>query len=349
MVDLITFRKLDWQGLAGLTNGMRIEEQSLRKTTRTQIQILRGVYKHRRPNNFLSALAREPRPLIDLIRQRLTSYHAKDALEEEQAIKEILQEVALHSLWRGGFFNLAAFQGGTSLRILHKLPRFSEDLDFILQQPNAAFDWGRYLDPLLAGLTEFGLQSEVLDKSKMDRNIREALLKNDSISNQLNLSFSRGRSRPTLKIKLEIDINPPAASIFAYTYLDFPLDFEVCHQDLPSNFSLKIHALLCRPYIKGRDCMTSTGISSRTSRQICRICRPPSINSDCGRARIRSSAPDGSSRSSSIRLPQSTGKSAAADVERFLGAAERESLKIWSARFFSTRASQLPPDAPESQ
>ena len=75
------------------------------------------------------------------------------------------------------------------MRILHQLPRFSEDLDFILQQPNAPFDWGRYLDPLLAGLTEFGLQSEVLDKSNMDRNIREALLKNDSISNQLNLSL----------------------------------------------------------------------------------------------------------------------------------------------------------------
>ncbi len=59
LVDLITFRKLDWQGLEGLTDGMRIEEQSLRKITRTQIQILRGVYKHRRPNGFLSTLARE--------------------------------------------------------------------------------------------------------------------------------------------------------------------------------------------------------------------------------------------------------------------------------------------------
>ena len=191
--------------------------------------------------------------MIDLIRQRLATYNAQNALQEEQATKEILQEVALYLLWRGGFFEVAAFQGGTSLRILHSLPRFSEDLDFILQQPDASFDWGRYLDALLTGLTEFGLQSEVLDKSKMDRNIREALLKNDSISNQLNLSFSRGSTRPALKIKLEIDINPPAGSTFAYTYLDFPLDFEVCHRDLPSNFALKIHALLCRPYIKGRD------------------------------------------------------------------------------------------------
>jgi len=119
--------------------------------------------------------------MIELIRQRLATYNAANSMEEEQATKEILQEVALYCLWRGGFFETAAFQGGTSLRILHKLPRFSEDLDFILQRPNRAFDWRRYLAPLVKGLEEFGLQSEVLDKSKMDRNVREALLKNDSI------------------------------------------------------------------------------------------------------------------------------------------------------------------------
>jgi predicted nucleotidyltransferase component of viral defense system len=279
--------------------------------------------------------------LIELIRQRLTSYHAKDAMEEEQAIKEILQEVALYSLWRGGFFDIAAFQDGTSLRILHSLPRFSEDLYFILQQPNTSFEWDRYLRPLLAGLTEFGLQSEVIDKSKMDRNIREALLKNDSISNQLNLSFSRGRSRPILKIKLEIDINPPAGSTFAHTYLDFPLDFEVCHQDLPSNFALKIHALLCRPYIKGRDWYDFNWyIKQKVSPNLPHLqaalnqfgpwrAQNPVIDTPWVVDRLNE------------KIAAIDWKAAAADVERFLGAADRDSLKIWSARFFSTRASQL--------
>jgi len=281
--------------------------------------------------------------LIDLIRQRLTSYHPRDALEEEQAVKEILQEVALYSLWRGGFFEIAAFQGGTSLRILHKLPRFSEDLDFILQQPNASFDWGRYLEPLLAGLTEFGLKSEVLDKSKMDRNIREALLKNDSISSQLNLSFGRGRSRPTLKIKLEIDINPAAGSTFAYTYLDFPLDFEVCHQDLPGNFALKIHALLCRPYIKGRDWYDFNWyIKQKVSPNL------PHLQAALNQfGPWRQQNPVISTRWVVDRLNEKIAtidwKAAAADVERFLGAADRESLKIWSARFFTTRAELLSP------
>ena len=70
-------------------------------------------------------------------------------VEEEQATKEIMQEVALYALWRAGFFEVAAFQGGTSLRILHKLPRFSEDLDFILKEPNPDFEWGGYLDPFI--------------------------------------------------------------------------------------------------------------------------------------------------------------------------------------------------------
>jgi predicted nucleotidyltransferase component of viral defense system len=279
--------------------------------------------------------------LIDLIRQRLAPYNAKDALEEEQATKEILQEVALYALWRGGFFEIAAFQGGTSLRILHKLPRFSEDLDFILLQPNSAFDWGRYLKPLLTGLTEFGLQSEVLDKSKMDRNIREALLKNDSIGNQLNLRFNRGRNSPTLKIKLEIDINPPAGSTFAYTYLDFPLDFEVCHQDLPSNFALKIHALLCRPYLKGRDWYDLNWYIKQSVQPNWAHLRA-ALN-QIGPWKGQQQAIDTRWVVDKLKEEIATidWKAAAADVERFLGPAERESLKLWSARFFSTKVAQL--------
>jgi predicted nucleotidyltransferase component of viral defense system len=90
--------------------------------------------------------------LNEIIQRRLTSYNATNALDEEQATKEILQEVALWALWRADFFEVAAFQGGTSLRILHKLPRFSEDLDFILLKADSRFDWSRYLDPLLTGL-----------------------------------------------------------------------------------------------------------------------------------------------------------------------------------------------------
>lgn len=278
--------------------------------------------------------------MIELIRQRLASYQVNNALEEEQAIKEILQEVTLYLLWRGQFFDVAAFQGGTSLRILHQLPRFSEDLDFILLQPNVNFGWSKYLQPLLAGLQEFGLESEVLDRSRMDRNIREALVKNDSIGAQLNLRF-RSPQRSVLKIKLEIDINPPAGSHFEYTYLDFPLDFEVRHQDLPSNFALKIHALLCRPYLKGRDWF---GFNWYVKQGV-------SPNLGLLQAALHQFGPW---RDQAIavtlpwlaeRLNEKIGgidwETAAEDVHRFLGTAERESLRLWSQRFFSAKVAQL--------
>lgn len=191
--------------------------------------------------------------MIDLIKDKLKEYKTEDPVQKEYAIKEILQEIALYGLWMTGFFELAAFQGGTSLRILHGMPRFSEDLDFILKEPDPGFEWSVYLNGMVACFEEFGLTVEILDKSRMDQRIKKALLKDSSTGLQFNLNFSSGRLRKIQKIKFEIDVNPPEYSNFEYTYLDFPLDFEVCHQDLPSNFALKLHAMLCRPYVKGRD------------------------------------------------------------------------------------------------
>ncbi|MES1191370.1 MAG: nucleotidyl transferase AbiEii/AbiGii toxin family protein [Steroidobacter sp.] len=279
--------------------------------------------------------------MIELIQQRLATYQAKNSLEEEQATKEILQEIALYCLWRADFFEVAAFQGGPSLRILHQLPRFSEDLDFILKSPDSDFSWNHYLPKLIEGLKEFGLQSEVLDRSNMDRNIREALLKDNSIGNQLNLRFYDGRPRPTLKIKLEIDVNPPAGSAFDYTYLDFPLDYEVCHQDLASNFALKIHALLCRPYIKGRDWYDFNWyVKQRTRPNLSHL-----------QAALQQYGPwkdqginvtgDWFANALSEKIRTIDWIAAAADVERFLNTSEKQSLKLWSERFFLSKVEQL--------
>jgi predicted nucleotidyltransferase component of viral defense system len=112
--------------------------------------------------------------MIELIQQRLDRYKTTNPVEEEQAIKEILQEIALYSLWQAGFFEVAAFQGGTSLRILHGLTRFSEDLDFILKTPDLNFDWNIYLEKLLSGLEAFGLRSEAVNKSRMDQRVKKA-------------------------------------------------------------------------------------------------------------------------------------------------------------------------------
>lgn len=284
--------------------------------------------------------------MIELISRRLAAYSASDAIEEEQAIKEILQEVTLYLLWRGAFFDVAAFQGGTSLRILHQLPRFSEDLDFILLRPDPDFAWAKYLKPLLAGLQEFGLDSEVLDRNKMDRNIREALVKNDSIGSQLNLKF-RSPRRPALKIKLEIDINPPAGSHFAHTYVDFPLDFEVCHQDLSSNFALKIHALLCRPFLKGRDWFDFNWYLKQKVQPNLPLLQAALRQFGPWRDQDIAVTPSWMGGRLKEKIASIDWAMAADDVRRFLGKAERESLKLWNQNFFSAKVAQL--DRPQGQ
>ena len=279
--------------------------------------------------------------MIELIQQRLDSYKASNPVAEEQATKEILQELALYSLWRAGFFEVAAFQGGTSLRILHKLPRFSEDLDFILKAPDPKFEWDGYLDQLLKGLEEFGLQSEVLDKSQMDQNIKKALLKDNSVTNQLSLAFYQGHPDRKLNIKLEIDINPPDGSHFEYSYLDFPLDFEICHQDLSSNFSLKIHALLCRPYLKGRDWYDFNWYVKQNIRPNLPLLQAALIQYGPWKGQEIEIDADWLNHTLLEKVAAIDWSEATQDVERFLNTTEKESLKLWSSRFFNKKVERL--------
>jgi len=279
--------------------------------------------------------------MIELIQKRLDSYKATGPVEEEQATKEILQEVALYSLWRARFFEVAAFQGDTSLRILHGLPRFSEDLDFILKEPDPDFDWNIYLDKLLSGLQEFGLQSEVLDKSRMDQRVRKALLKDNSVSNQLDLAFIRGHEDQKLKIKLEIDVNPPDGSGYDYSYLDFPLDFEVCHQDLSSNFSLKIHALLCRPYLKGRDWYDFNWYVKQGIQPNFAHLQAALYQYGPWEGQTLTIDKDWLISTLLKKVATVNWTEAAEDVARFLNAAEQQSLRLWSERFFNKKVEDL--------
>lgn len=279
--------------------------------------------------------------MIEIIQQRLDRYQAKNALEEEQALKEILQEVALYSLWRSGFFNVAAFQGGTSLRILHHLPRFSEDLDFILLQPDAGFSWENHRATLIETFAECGLDLTIADKSHMDRRVRQAVLKNDAIANQLTIAFQRPERRPALKIKLEIDTHPPVGSDYAWSYLDFPLDYEVRAQDLPSNFALKLHALLCRPYLKGRDWYDFSWYVSHKIQP----------NYHHLQAALHQHGPwkkqplPVDRRWLTQQLLQKIAaidwQAAIQDVERFLDAPQRQSLALWGAPFFTHKIGQI--------
>ena len=93
----------------------------------------------------------------NIIEDRLKQYQPKNKQEELLAIKEICQEIVLMSLSRAGFFKKAAFQGGTCLRIIHHLPRFSEDLDFILFNKDTSFSWKNFMHEINSEFSAFGL------------------------------------------------------------------------------------------------------------------------------------------------------------------------------------------------
>ncbi len=279
--------------------------------------------------------------MIDLIQKRLADYKVSDPIEEENALKEIVQEIILFALWQADFFEVAAFQGGTSLRILHGLTRFSEDIDFILLKPDPKFSWQPYLEKLVETCKEFGIDLEALSKGHMDRNVKAALIKDNSIANQLNLNFINHQKDQKLKIKLEIDCNPPAGSGFDHTYLDFPVDFEVGHQDMRSNFSLKTHALLCRPYLKGRDWYDFNWYIAQGVTPNLKLLKNALEQYGPWQGESFNVDREWLVKALGEKISSINWNDAAADVERFLKPVEQKSLKLWSERFYISKLKKL--------
>jgi len=279
--------------------------------------------------------------MIKLLKQRLDGYNARAPIQEEQAVKEILQEIALYALWRSDFFQSAAFQGGTSLRILHGLPRFSEDLDFILQKPDPQFQWAPYFEKITAVFNEFGVRCTLSGRKQMNRAVQQAMLKDDSIGRELSLSFYNTSAPRTLKVKLEIDTTPPEGSTFSWHYLDFPLDCEICAQDLPSNFALKLHALLCRRYLKGRDWYDFAWYCKQKT--IPNIPLLANALQQTGPWKGQHIQADATWLIQALREKVHTidWKKAALDVAPFLSTADQPSLALWNERFFSEKLQRL--------
>lgn len=191
---------------------------------------------------------------IKLIQERLKSYNCRSEWEEGMALREITQEVILAALGRTGFFNEALFQGGTCLRIFYGLNRFSEDLDFILAKPDQKPDLFSCLSRVAEECRAFGYEVEIQDRKSGEATVQQVFLKDDALGKILNLNYAGQSGRPgKIKVKLELDTNPPFGSGAEMKYLDFPFVSMVVIQDLPSLFAGKVHALLCREYIKGRD------------------------------------------------------------------------------------------------
>lgn len=192
----------------------------------------------------------------------LEQYECRSENDYVNAIREIMQELALQGLWRSKFFERAAFYGGTALRILYGLNRGSEDLDFSLLLPCPEFRLAVYADALKKELNAFGFTVEFAAKEKSrESNIDSAFLKANTktllISIGLPDSFTNKiHSRKELKIKLEIDIDPPSGFQTEVKTVLRPIPHTVRAYTLPDLLAGKLHAVLCRKWrnrTKGRD------------------------------------------------------------------------------------------------
>lgn len=184
--------------------------------------------------------------------QMMARYPIVTANDRLNAQHQVMQEIALAALFRSGFFNIAAFYGGTCLRIFYGLERFSEDLDFSLLEPNQKFSLENYFDSIIDEFKTYGRDVVISKKEKsLGTNTESAFLKDDT--NFYNISI---RTEPQVKIKIEIDTNPPLGFTTDLKLMLLPFSFYVRTFSINDLFAGKMHALLFRQWktrVKGRD------------------------------------------------------------------------------------------------
>ncbi|MCH9634593.1 MAG: hypothetical protein S4CHLAM7_13460 [Chlamydiae bacterium] len=193
----------------------------------------------------------------------LMRYNLNSVQDHKNALLEVIQEIALLGLWRSKFFEKAVFYGGTALRILYGLDRFSEDLDFTLLTPQKNFDISKYEKAIQLELNSMGFSSEVEKKVKTKQSaIESAFIKLNTIEHLLHIGMPKSLSssmhkEARLKIRLEVDTDPPKDKATEETkLLLLPIPFSVKSLRKEDLFAGKAHAALCRQWkgrVKGRD------------------------------------------------------------------------------------------------
>lgn len=188
----------------------------------------------------------------EIFNQMLSSYDITTELQKRNAIFEVNQQIILSGLYNGGFFNEAAFYGGTCLRIFHGLHRFSEDMDFSLLAPNENFDFTHYFQPIIDQFAMMGREVEIRKKDKKNfGKVESAFLKDNT--DVYDITFQTEKS---IKIKIEVDTQPPLKFQTEQKLLLLPQSFMTRCFTLPALFAGKMHALVYRAWknrVKGRD------------------------------------------------------------------------------------------------
>lgn len=188
----------------------------------------------------------------DIYNQMLTAYDQSTEQQKRNAVFEVNQQIILAGLYHGGFFDVAAFYGGTCLRIFHGLQRFSEDMDFSLLAPKADFNFSQYFQPIIDEFAMVGRDVEIKKKDKKHfGKVESAFLKDNT--DVYNITFQTEKS---VKIKIEVDIQPPLKFRTEQKLLLLPESFLARCFTLPDLFAGKMHALVYRVWknrVKGRD------------------------------------------------------------------------------------------------
>ena len=198
----------------------------------------------------------------DAIGNMLERYECHTRDDYTNALREILQDVALLGLWRSKFFEHAAFYGGTALRLLYGSDRFSEDLDFSLLKTDDAFSLGNYGEALCREIRSFGFEVDFDDRKKARPSaVESAFLKANTYRQLVLIGVAEEflhelHPAKNLKIRLEVDTDPPGNFETETRYVLRPVPFPVRTYRLPDLFAGKLHAILCRKWktrVKGRD------------------------------------------------------------------------------------------------
>lgn len=182
----------------------------------------------------------------------MSQYKLKTANDRHNATYEVMQQIVLAGLYRGGFFEHAAFYGGTCLRMMHGVERYSEDMDFSLLKKDEAFSLERFFPAIIDECRLMGREVEITRKDKRTfGKVESAFLKDTT--DVYNISFQTEKS---IKIKIEVDTMPPLQFDTEQQLLLQPFSFMVRCFTLPCLFAGKMHALLFRQWnnrVKGRD------------------------------------------------------------------------------------------------
>ncbi len=189
---------------------------------------------------------------MNIFEQMLSRYEIKTNEQKRNATHQVMQEITLAGLYRGGFFDKAAFYGGTCLRIFHELPRFSEDIDFSLIGKDDKFDLESYFPSIIEEFKAAGRDVVITRKEKKkETKVESAFLKDNTAIYDVKF-----KTEKDLKIKIEVDIDPPLGFTTEQKLSLMPFSFMTRCFTLPDLYAGKMHALLFRNWkarVKGRD------------------------------------------------------------------------------------------------